>query len=376
MAYLIKRSSNDEIDITDGVSGRMALAAAVWQEWVKILGVAAPGYIIVSDALWYSLPVITPASAPPAPAPPPPAPAPPPSSAYPTAATTGVPAGTAMTTRTDVWRTSQATATTETINGKSYRVITAYDFRAAGQYMAVDNPYVAFRKCKFSATGAISNTMSLVQLQPGCLAVLVEDCEFDGGPIHNRCLWGDAGDIVVRRSKFTRFGNSAVEKNDRTGTFSMDVQDCYLDEVKGWPPADHTDGLQMGGGKSFTAVHNSISVEPYNGTDGDTSNVSNSCIGMWAELGDVTGDVLIQNNLLAGGGSVIYCEQKAPYAFRGHCTVQGNVFDRKRYPSLKNTASVWFILAPVGLPAGFVWASNVYESGAPVTQATAMQATQ
>lgn len=387
MAYLIKRSSNAEIDITDGVTGRMPLPTPVWQEWVKILGVPAPGYTIVSDALWNSLPVLGVIPAPPPPAPnptPTPVPAPVPPGAWPTRATSGVPAGflTVAPPAGWAWRTSTAPAamfTTEIIGGVAHKVFTGYAFNAATEYVIVDDPRVCFRKCAFTASGTISNTMSLVQLQPSCAGVIAEDCDFDGGGSHNRCLWGDSGDIVVRRCYFTRFGNSAVEKNDRTGMFSIDVSDSCLVEVKGWPASDHADGVQMGGGKSYTVRHCSIAIEPFRTTDGDTTTfgaVSNSCASCWAELGNVTGDVLIDNNLLAGGGSVMYVQAVAPYVFKGKAAVTNNVFDRKRYPSLHNTASVWFVLAPTGVPSQLVWSGNRYEDGTVVSQATAVQATQ
>lgn len=118
----------------------------------------------------------------------------------------------------------------------------------------------------------------------------------------------------------------------------------------------------MGAGKDFIARRNTIHIEPYGATDGDTNYVSNSCIGLWAELGDVTGTVLIEGNHLAGGGCLMYIEQKAGFRFKGSVTVSGNVFDRTRFPALGGNAAIWHDVAPLGNPP-LTWTGNKYEDG-------------
>lgn len=353
MAWLIKRSDHPEINLTDGVFRTPVVDPGVWQEWRLLLAVPDPGYVVVSHKLWDSL---VPSAPPPLPNPPPVPPIPVPAG-WPTATTTGVPVGTVVL-PTMVRRTSALPASD----------VVARAFEMGTDWVIVDRP-TTFRNCRFTSTGAVSNTGA--QVQASARAVF-EDCSWDGGPSHNRGVQSDNADIEVRRGNFTRFGNAAVEKNDRNGLSSMLVEDCYLYEPKGWPRADHADGLQMGAGKNFTARHNTIHIEPYGATDGDTGYVSNSCIGLWAELGDVTGNVLIENNRMAGGGCVMYCEAKPPYQFRGSVTIRGNVFDRTRFPSLGGLAAIWHNLAPLGLPT-ITWTGNTFDDG---TTVTFQQATQ
>jgi hypothetical protein len=96
--------------------------------------------------------------------------------------------------------------------------------------------------------------------------------------------------------------------------------------------------------------------------------VSNSALGLWAELGDVTGTVTVDGNLLAGGGQVIYIEQKDPYAWRGPVAILNNVFDQRFGPN----GGVWGPLYPKGLPAQLTWSGNVWSNGATLSLADAL----
>lgn len=315
--------------------------------------------------------------------------------AWPTDATTGI-QGASLTTVTlsgTLWRASTdgvaLAHTSEVIGGQTYAVYTQYDFVATTQFVYLDVPYIKFVRCRFACSGTVNNTSAMVQGPVELSAVIFEDCSFDGGATaHNRGVQSDHGDITVRRCNFQRCGNAAVEKNDTSGLSSLDVSDSYITEVKGWPPSEHVDGLQIGAGRNFTARHNTIWIQPYNGADGDTANVSNSCIGCWAELGHVTGDVLITDNQMSGGGSIMYVEQKAGFLFQGTVTVSNNRFIRDHFASLQGAqynpttghAAVWFVLAPPGRPAslsgaGTGWTGNTWENGVIVTLAEAITST-
>ena len=139
----------------------------------------------------------------------------------------------------------------------------------------------------------------------------------------------------------------------------MEVRDCYLFEPQGWNPSDHVDGIQVGGGRNVTIVNNTVLITPYGGTDGDTDYVSNSALGLWAELGNVTGTVLVDHNYLAGGGRIMYLEQKSPYAWQGPVTVSDNVFDRE----FTKHGGIWGVLYPDGLPDNLAWTGNTWEDG-------------
>jgi hypothetical protein len=275
---------------------------------------------------------------------------------------TGIRGGVALRAWTGAYQSSAATGLpTETIGGVSYKVFDGYifDTGTSGQYFSVDDPNVLFRNVRFTTSGQVSNTSAMVQQASGNQLLVIEDSEFDGGPYHQRGIQGDYGNVTVRRSRFTRFGNAGVEMNNRSGTASLVVEDSYFYEPKGWNRSDHVDGIQVGAGRNVTIRHDTVLIEPFGGAAGDTSYVSNSALGLWAELGDVTGAVVVDHNLLAGGGRVIYIEQKSPYRWLGPVSVTNNVFDL-RFGAL---GGVWGPLAPIGLPAQLSWVNNTWTNG-------------
>ena len=249
---------------------------------------------------------------------------------------------------------------TRVVNGQTYKVFSGYVFDSgtSGNYFYVDDPYVLFENVRFITSGQVSNTSAMVQQSSANRGLIINTSDFDGGPYHQRGIQADYG-VQVSSSEFTRFGNSAVEMNDRSATKSMLVENSYLYEPKGWNPTDHTDGIQVGGGKDITIRNNTVLIEPYGGTNGDTSYVSNSALGLWAELGNVGGTVVVNHNRIAGGGRVVYLQQKAPYAWQGSVTVSDNVFDQCFTPQ----GGVWGPLYTGGLPGQLTWTNNTWSSG-------------
>lgn len=288
---------------------------------------------------------------------------------FPTAESTGVGSEINLTTWTGPLNTSAKSAPTETINGLSCQIFDGYLVSlSGGSYLQVDSPCVVFRHSRFVTSGVVSNSSAMVQQGSGNNYLGCAWCEFDGGPSHQRGLQGDRADMVVTSSKFTRFGQAGIEMNNRSGTASLTVTDSYFSETGGWPQSYHVDGIQIGGAENVTIHHNTVLVQPFGGTPGDTSYVSNSALGLWAELGDVTGTVMVEGNLLAGGGRVIYIEQKAPYAWKGPVSIINNVFDQRFGP----ISGIWGPLAPVGLPAQLTWFNNAWGSGAALSLGEAL----
>ena len=283
---------------------------------------------------------------------------------FPTAESTGVPPGTALKTWSGPLDTSSAQVPTETVNGMTCKIFDGYLISmSGGSYFEVDSPCVVFRNSRFQTSGVVSNTGAMVQQGGANDYMGFAWCDFDGGPSHQRAVQGDLADVAVTSSEFRRFGQAGVEMNNRSGTASLSVEDSYFLETSGWPRPYHVDGIQVGSGKNVTIRHNTVLIEPYGATQGDTSYVSNSALGLWAELGDVTGTVSVVSNLLAGGGRVIYIEQKSPDRWLGPVSIVNNVFDQRYGPN----GGIWGPLHPRGLPAQLTWAGNVWSSGAPLS---------
>ena len=183
-----------------------------------------------------------------------------------------------------------------------------------------------FRNSRFRTDAAVSNTGALIQQAQENQLLIIEQSDFDGGPSHQRGVQADYSDLIVRNSRFTRFGNAGVEFDNSSANADLEVVDSYLEETSGWNPDDHVDGIQVGAGRNVTIRNNTVLVPSFGDDRKDTSYVSNSALGIWAELGDVTGTVTIQHNVLGGGGRVIYLAAKAAVQLR-----RGGVGDRQRH---------------------------------------------
>lgn len=288
---------------------------------------------------------------------------------FPTAESTGVSTNVALTPWPGPLSTRAVAAPTETVNGQSCKIFDGYLVSlSGGSYLQVDSPCVVFRHSRFETSGVVSNTSAIVQQSGSNNYMGFDWCDFDGGPSHQRGVQGDHSDIVITHSKFARFGQAGVEMNNRSGTASLTVEGSYFNETPGWPRSYHVDGIQVGGAENVTIRHNTVLVTPYGGTPGDTSYVSNSALGLWAELGNVTGAVTVEQNLLAGGGRTIYIEQKSPYSWQGPVSIANNVFDQR----FGANGAIWGPLYPRGLPADLTWVGNTWSDGSALTLSDAL----
>lgn len=240
------------------------------------------------------------------------------------------------------------------------------DLGEQGEPLVVDEPCVILRDCSIHTPAPVSNTSAMVQQLEGSNRLVIERCEFDGGAAHARSVQGSSGGLVVRASRFERFGNAAIEFSDTTGTFSLDIADSFFEETPGWSVDDHVDGIQVEAGGAVSIVNNTVLVAPYGDASRDPAYGSNSAIAIWAELGDVTGTVTIEGNLLAGGAYVLFIEEKDPFRFHESVNVTANVFDRRYTP----VGGIWGILAMGRLPDTLVWSDNRFDDGQPA-EATA-----
>ena len=290
--------------------------------------------------------------------------------AFPTPGSTGVSSGTGLRAWGGAGATSGANLPTTVLNGHTYKVIDGYVFDngTSGSHFEVDDAYVLIRNSRFLTAGQVSNTGAILQATPSSRSLIVANSEFEGGPAYQRGVQSDEGDLSVTGSRFHNTGESAVEKNDPAASSSLFVADSYFTNDKGWPGSEHVDGIEVGGAHDVTIHHNTVLNDPYGGANGDTSYVSNSALGLWAEGGDVSGTVTVDGNLLAGGGRTIYLEQKAPYRWRGPVRILNNTFDTRYGPN----AAIWGPLSPDGLPANLTWTGNVFSDGRGLSLAAAI----
>jgi hypothetical protein len=211
-----------------------------------------------------------------------------PSLDFPSALTTGVPSGTSLTAYTGPGTVSTANTT---ITGKTIGCIN------------VTAPGVIIRNSRISC----SNANDVVGSYDGDYSgtpLLVEDSE-----IHCNDTAGTAlGDTLITARRLNIHGC----ENGLDVDADVDIQDSYIHDMFN-SEAAHTDGLQLASGHlvggstvpgaaRVTIKHNTIYGMGADGSFGTSAMISN-------RLPNNDHDVLIQNNLMAGGAYTLYCDQ-------------------------------------------------------------------
>ena len=162
-----------------------------------------------------------------------------------------------------------------------------------GIYLAGDN--VTFRNVKVVWDGAMDGDFTMINVNNVSGAVF-ENCEFDGKNNIARAISGDVhgAGITVKNCNIHNTGNG-VE-----ATTPMLIEDNYIHDIfEPTPnPSDwHADGLQTTmGDDNVTVRHNNIYMK----------DPSTSAINMQGTAGNPASNVLIEYNLLSGGGYTLY----------------------------------------------------------------------
>jgi hypothetical protein len=267
-----------------------------------------------------------------------------PSGGWPDATTTGVPAGTTLTTVTgdiDI-NTNGQLYENKTVNGT----------------LTVNGDNVTIRNCRINVGGIYGIASNGANL-------LIEDCEINGGNVVGHTGVTDRN-YTIRRCNIHGCDNQVWAQQN------VLIEDCFIhDNVPYDPILDpHTDGVQMpDGANNVTIQHNTIWGDfrwpdiAHGGPD-DTG-FGNSAITTGSSMANIT----IHNNLLSGGG----------YSLRLAVTTPGTsiVVTNNRWTNQPEAAAGWptfyagFGSIDGGCPGNATtWTDNLYydgpNAGAPV----------
>lgn len=193
---------------------------------------------------------------------------------YPSASNTGVPAGTTLTAYTGPANITTAGTVIEN------KTITK------GLIIKAGANNVIIRKCRFTVSA-----FWMVLNDEGATGLLIEDCEFDGQQ-------GASGDSAVSGRNYTlRRCNihHTVDGVKCNGANTL-IEDNYIHDldIEGSDP--HNDGIQCLDTTGLTIRHNTIILK----------NGATSCVILSTGSADDMRNVLIEDNLFAGGAYVVY----------------------------------------------------------------------
>lgn len=236
------------------------------------------------------------------------------------------------------------TGTLTVVNGdQAYRtagqVVENVEIRASNLYVAAND--VTFRNCKIVYTGALDEQFALVNIIPGVTGTRFENCELDGRGKVARAIKGVDG-VAVIGCEIHHTGNG-VEVSDR-----ITVINSYLHDVVAAPGTDwHADGIQTADGSASDILiqHNTILLP-----GGETGAVY-----VLGGANDTLTNVLVDNNLMAGGSYTVYLGAGT----MTNVKATDNVFSTRYHPHV-GQYGIWY---PQRLP---VRTGNVIaETGAP-----------
>lgn len=228
--------------------------------------------IQATDGKWYRLTEVEATPVPtPTPTPTPtPAPAPAPTSAWPDATNTGVPAGTVLTNSGSI----PTTAAGQVIDAKNVTGM-----------ITVNHNNVTVKRCK--VTGSNFYQINIAANVTGCI---VEDCEIDNQSSGGQ---GINGQGTFRRNNIHHCSDGINVAGDNTL-----IEDNFIHHSSG-TAASHIDAIQADGGfKNLTIRHNTIINE-----NGQTAGIMLD--NYWGPIDNV----LIENNVVKGGGYTIYLNE-------------------------------------------------------------------
>lgn len=237
---------------------------------------------------------------------------------YPDATCTGVPAGTALT----VVNGDMTISTANT-------VVSGKDIRGCVEVTA---PGVVIKNSKINCTHAAPDVVSSADGAYSGTALTIQDSEISCNDSNGKPGGGTAvGDTNITTYRLNIHGC----ENGYDIDAYVDIEDNYIHDL--FNSADsHTDGIQFAIGHYASATNHTIIKASTNVTINHNTILSRGADGSdttSAIISNRGGDtnILIQNNLLAGGAYTLYCEQGATGI---NYRVIGNHFSTRYHPTV------------------------------------------
>jgi hypothetical protein len=154
--------------------------------------------------------------------------------------------------------------------------------------VAINASNVTLRRCRIRAA-----SFSVVRIKTGVTGVTIEDCEIDGVGSNNDGCNGIQGSGVFRRNNIHHVENGVTPD----GGGPTVIEDNYIHDLLA-SGAPHYDCIQIDGGLSDVVIRHNTAINDFTQT---------SAVMIDNYFGPVS-DVLVEDNLLIGGGFTIYVD--------------------------------------------------------------------
>lgn len=252
---------------------------------------------------------------------------------FPNAGNTGVPAGVALKQFKGALIISKPGTVIDAMNIVGKVVVNA------------DN--VTIKRSRITAPTDLPNQgrdeFTVVQQATSAHGLVLEDCEIDGSNLVYRAIMA-SDRLTVNRCELKNVGHGAEVVDNYT------IENSWIHDTNGGPDNDwHIDGVISSAGVNGVIRHNTIVLIGTSLT---------GAVGIGSALGPID-NVLIQDNLLAGGNYTVYVQDQGKPATR----IQ--VLDNRFSTMVEPKVGVFGIWYPNDLPKDLVRHGNkIYETGA------------
>jgi hypothetical protein len=146
------------------------------------------------------------------------------------------------------------------------------------------------------------------------------------------------GDFTVSYANISHVGDG-IRANG-----NVVVRDSYIHDLAA-APGSHNDGIQVTAGSNITIEHNTI----------ENPNNQTSAIMLGADQGDIS-DIVVQNNLLNGGGWTLYGGAQPPSGRTiANIRLLDNVFGKKFWSTCGSYGPMAYVYDPNITVSGNVW---------------------
>jgi uncharacterized protein YjdB len=258
---------------------------------------------------------------------------PPRTTIWPDSLNTGLPAGTVLTPGL------QRTITVDNTVVENERIIATTFTQYCGG-LTINAKNVIVRNCWITSsfgTGETVNGTGVIKVLAGA-TVTIEHCLLDGDNRTHAGIWHEGAGTIARANNITKVNDGFFVWYSS----NFLLEDNYIHDLTDQASNGHIDGFQTCGAKHGILRHNSILIKQG----------QNAAVNVDNGNGD-TDDILLENNLMAGGGFTAYAHDSNPSGdlpSGGYSTTNikfiNNAFTRVYYPYV-GYYGVWF---PRGRP--------------------------
>ena len=162
--------------------------------------------------------------------------------------------------------------------------------------------------CTSGRTGEAANGTAVIFIDDGASAT-IDRVEINGMSGVHSCIWHQGTSMTARAVNCYKVNDGifswANKSYSQTTGDNFTITDSYFHDFTTKTANGHADGYQTEGAGNGLIRHNTYLMTS------DAQNDSNSAIAIWNSLRS-SHDIMVQSNLIAGGGFSIYAEDYSP----------------------------------------------------------------